>query len=67
MNKLTAEQRQQIADEMTRIMQDAEDVADAMSLEQIKAWAVANLIQSAVRPIMAEAYPDPKSNLEAVK
>ena len=41
--KLTAEQRQQIADEMTRIMQDAEDVADAMSLEQIKAWAIANL------------------------
>ena len=60
MTKLTAEQRQQIADEMTRIMQDAEDVADAMSLEQIKAWAIANLIQSAVRPIMAEAYPDPQ-------
>ena len=65
MTKLTAAERQALADEMSRIMQDAEDVADAMSLEQIKAWAIANL--TAVRPIMAEAYPDPKSNLEAVK
>ena len=67
MTKLTAAERQALADEMSRIMQDAEDVADTMTLEQVKAWAVANLTQSAVRPIMAEAYPDPKSNLEAVK
>ena len=43
MNKLTAAERQALADEMSRIMQDAEDVADAMSLEQIKVWAIANL------------------------
>lgn len=43
MTKLTAEQRQQIADEMTRIMQEANAVADTMTLEEIKAWAIANL------------------------
>lgn len=37
----TPEQRQQIADEMTRIMADAE--SDAMTLPEIKDWAVANL------------------------
>lgn len=40
MNELT---KQDIADEMTRIMADAEAVADAMTLSEIKDWAVANL------------------------
>lgn len=48
----TPEQRQKLADEMTRIMADAEAVADTMTLAQIKVWAIANLTAE----LMAEVY-----------